>query len=80
MIRKVLVLMAVVAASVGLLVSNLVVAQATPSASRSFSGASVAPGGEVVVTITAAGHGSFGDVKETLPPWVHLRKFQQPGR
>jgi hypothetical protein len=67
LIRKILVLMAVVAASVGLLVSNLVVAQATPSASRSFSAASVAPGGDVVVTITVAGHGNFVDVKETLP-------------
>jgi hypothetical protein len=38
-----------------------------PSASRSFPAASVAPGGDVVVTITAAGHGSFGEVKETLP-------------
>ena len=67
---KVLVLMAVVVASVGLLVSNLVVAQATPSASRSFSEASVAPGGDVVVvvvSITAAGHSAFGQVKETLP-------------
>ena len=28
---------------------------------------SVAPGGQVVVTITAAGYGSLGEVTETLP-------------
>ena len=37
------------------------------SASRSFSPASVAPDGDVVVTITAAGYGSLGAVTETLP-------------
>jgi hypothetical protein len=37
------------------------------SASRSFSPASVAPDGEVEVTITAAGYGSLGAVTETLP-------------
>ena len=42
-------------------------AQTTPSASRSFSSATVAPGGEVTVTIAAAGYGSFGAVTETLP-------------
>jgi hypothetical protein len=38
-----------------------------PSASRSFSPASVAAGGRVVVTITATGYGSLGAVTETLP-------------
>ena len=42
-------------------------AQQGASASRSFSTASVAPGGEVVVTIAAAGYGSLGAVTETLP-------------
>ena len=40
---------------------------AGPNASRSFSPASVTPGGQVTVTITAEGHGSFGEVSETLP-------------
>ena len=42
-------------------------AQENPSATRSFSPASVAPGGTVVVTITAANYGSTGVVTETLP-------------
>ena len=46
-------------------------ATATPAnwgATRSFSPPSVSPGGQVVVTITATGYGSFGAVTETLPP------------
>ena len=42
-------------------------AQSAPSASRSFDSASVDPGGEVVVTITASDYGSAGGVTETLP-------------
>ena len=42
-------------------------AEPNTSASRSFSTASVAPGGQVVVTITATGYGSLGAVTETLP-------------
>ena len=38
-----------------------------PSATRSISPARVAPGGEVMVTITVADYGSFGGVVETLP-------------
>ena len=41
--------------------------QQAASASRSFDTASVAAGGEVVVTIAAANYGSFGRVTETLP-------------
>ena len=37
------------------------------SAIRSFDQATVAPGGEVVVTIEATGYGRFGGVTETLP-------------
>ena len=37
------------------------------SATRTFSSMSVAPGGELAVTITASGYGSFGGVTETLP-------------
>ena len=48
-----------------------VVADATPepspTATRTFSAASVAPGGELTVTIAPSGYGSFGDVTETLP-------------
>ena len=39
----------------------------TPSASRSFDSASVAPSGGVVVTIAAADYGQAGGVTETLP-------------
>ena len=37
-------------------------------ATRSFSPASVAAGGQVVVTIEARGYGGFGQLAETLPP------------
>jgi len=37
------------------------------SATRSFDQSTVAPGGPLVVTIAAAGYGSFGAVVETLP-------------
>ena len=40
---------------------------ATHNGSRGFAPASVTQGGEVVVTITATGYGSFGSVEETLP-------------
>ena len=39
----------------------------TPSATRSFSPATVAPGGTVTVTIQAANYGGIGRVTETLP-------------
>ena len=42
-------------------------AQQAASASRSFDMASVAAGGEVVVTIMATGYGTLGGVTETLP-------------
>ena len=45
---------------------GLVAAQ-TPDASRSLPPESVAPGGEVVVTITADNYGQAGGVTETLP-------------
>ena len=74
MIRKISVLMAhitvmaVIAVSVGVLELNPLAAQeADPTASRSFSPVSVAPGGRVTVTITAKRHGSFAEVAETLP-------------
>ena len=38
-----------------------------PSAARSFDNNRVAPGGQVTVTIAAAGYGSFGAVTEMLP-------------
>ena len=57
-----------VAGVVGLLGMSLAAAQAAdPSASRSFDTASVAAGGEVVVTMAAANYGGFGRVTETLP-------------
>ena len=39
----------------------------TAGATRSFSTSAVAPGGQLVVTITATGYGAFGGVAETLP-------------
>ena len=42
-------------------------AQTTPSASRSFSPGTVAPDGQVTVTIEAVGYGALGGVTETLP-------------
>ncbi len=47
--------------------SGSVVAQATPSATRTLSTTSVAPGGEVDVTVTASDFGQFGGIIETLP-------------
>ena len=75
MIRKVsalmavITVMAVIAVSVGVLELNSLAAQdeATPNASRSFSPDPVDAGGQLTVTITADGYGSFGDVAETLP-------------
>ena len=63
----VITIMAVIAVSVGLLERNPLAAQATPTASRSFSPDPVDAGGQVTVTITADGYGAFGDVAETLP-------------
>ena len=42
-------------------------AQTTHSAERSFSATTVAPGGEVAVTIAVSNYGNFGVVEETLP-------------
>ena len=58
-----------VAALMAVLGLSVVVAQddTTPSATRTFSSPTVAPGGEVVVTIRYANLGSFGSVTETLP-------------
>ena len=68
MIRIALALVvAVVAVGVGLLQLDSATAQTSPSATRSFAPSPVAPGGEVTITITAEGHGNFGDVAETLP-------------
>ena len=55
---------------------SLVSAQEGPSASRSFPPASVAPGGEVVVTITATNYGSGRRRHGNAALWVHIR-FQQ---
>ena len=53
----------------GLLIpdAGTVAAQATPSAARSLSSSSVAPGAEITVTVTASDFGGFGAVTETLP-------------
>ena len=53
----------------GLLIpdAGTVAAQATPSATRSLSSSSVAPGAEITVTINASNYGQFGGIIETLP-------------
>ena len=58
---------AAITAAVGLLGLLPALAQDVPSATRSFNPATVAPGGEVVVTIAAANYGRLGRVTETLP-------------
>ena len=67
-LKSVMVVMAVIAVSVGLLELNPLAAQETPTAIRSFSSDPVNAGDEVTVEITAEGHGSFGEVAESLPP------------
>ena len=47
--------------------SPFVGAQASPSATRSFSPQEVKPGGQVVVNISAVNYGAGGTVTETLP-------------
>ena len=67
--RMVVVVMIAGIAGIGMMLAlpPVAAAQENPSATRSFSPASVAPGGTVVVTITAANYGSTGAVTETLP-------------
>ena len=60
-------MVAMVAGLVGLSSLSPVVAQQTPNATRSFDSATVTPGGELVVTITAVDYGQAGGVTETLP-------------
>ncbi len=57
----------VVVAALGLLGLGAVSAQQGSGGSRSFDPPSVAPGGQVVVTVTIADYGSFGALTETLP-------------
>ena len=57
-------------------------ASGTPAqwqAARSFSAASVGPGAEVVVTVTAAGYGVAGQVVETLPDGFGYVSSSLPG-
>ena len=57
-------------------------ASGTPAqwqAARSFSAASVGPGAEVVVTVTAAGYGVVGQVVETLPEGFGYVSSSLPG-
>ena len=70
MFKKVLavVTVAAVAGVAGMLgLAPLDAQQGGPSATRAFDETTVAPGGDVVVTITAAGYGQAGGVTETLP-------------
>lgn len=65
--RKQTVTAVTVAAALGLLGLGAVSAQGSGGA-RSFDPPSVAPGGQVVVTVTVTGYGAFGALIETLPP------------
>ncbi len=70
MLRKMLVvtLVAAMTAALGVLGTAPVTAQGSASATRSFSPATVSPGGQVTVTITLpANYGSSGAVTERLP-------------
>ena len=69
MFRKVLVVMLVAAitAALGVMGTAPVTAQGSAGATRSFSPAAVAPGGQVTVTINPSNYGSRGTVIETLP-------------
>ena len=48
----------------------------TPSATRSFSPASVAPGGRVVVTIAVANYGGLGQIERFIAGGIHLYKLR----
>ena len=69
MLRGMLAVMmvAAIAGAPGLFGTAPVAAQGSPSATRSFSPATVSPGGQVTVTINAANYGPSGVVTETLP-------------
>ena len=69
MFKKVLAVVAVAAAAgvAGMLGLAPLAAQQGPSATRSFDETPVAPGGDVVVTITAANYGQLGGVTESWP-------------
>ena len=69
MLRGMLAVMMVAAitGALGLFGTAPVAAQGSPSATRSFSPDTVAPGGRVEVTITVANYDSGGSVTETLP-------------
>ena len=69
MLRGMLAVMMVAAitGALGLLGTAPVAAHGSASATRSFSPATVSPGGQVTVTITVANYGSGGSVTETLP-------------
>ena len=63
----VVIMVAAIAGALGLFGTAPVAAQGSPSATRSFSPASVAPGGRVEVTVTVANYGPDGRVTERLP-------------
>jgi hypothetical protein len=66
--KRVLVIIFIAAAGMIGLLGVLPVAAQQASATRSFESGTVAPGGQVVVTIAATNFGSSGGVTEELPP------------
>ena len=69
MFKKVLAVVTIAAAAgvAGMLGLAPLAAQQGPSATRSFDETPMAPGGDVVVTITAANYGQLGGVTESWP-------------
>ena len=78
MVRKALALLAVAVAVVGAagLLHATPVEATSHSAVRSFSAPWVLPGGRLEVTIAVSDYGGFGQVVETLPCWVQLRRLR----
>lgn len=76
-------LMGVVVLGGALLVSGLlhpgVVDAQSPTATRSFSTATVPAGGELEVTVAPSDYGRFGQVVETLPAGFSYLSSEQPG-
>ena len=86
LLNKVLVLL-VIATVAGVTLGGLwlaapedVRAQSGPSATRSFSATSVAPGDTVTVTITATNANGFGQISDTVPDGFDITTPEESGQ
>ena len=70
--------MVVVAGLVGLVLPVAVDAQ-SPSATRSFSAATVSAGDELEITVTPSDYGRFGQLVETIPDGFSYMPSGEPG-